>query len=75
VTTQCLCRLEKIEYYRDDYLVGIKNRKGAEGAGTYKHMAGEHQKREKEKMSVSKGRVKCTKPSATGSYSTSGQEL
>ena len=30
----------------DDYLVGIKNRKGAEGAGTHEHMAGLHQKRE-----------------------------
>ena len=35
------------------YLVGIENRKGAEAAGTYKHMAEGHQKREKGEMSVS----------------------
>ena len=32
----------------------IKNRKVAEGPGTYKHTAGGHQKPEKEKMSVSR---------------------
>ena len=42
-------------YSGDDYLVvGIKNRKVAGGAGTYKHTAGRHQKPEKQKMSVSR---------------------
>jgi hypothetical protein len=44
--------VKSLSYSGDDYVVGIKNRKGAEGAGTYKHMAGEHQKREKGKMPV-----------------------
>ena len=55
MTTEML--FKSFSYSGDDYLVGIKNRKGAEGAGTYKHMAGGHQKREKGEMSVWKGFV------------------
>ena len=34
----------------DDHPFGIKNQKGAEGAGMYKHMAGGGEKRETEEQ-------------------------